>query len=1563
MKSETYVFPTSFAQRRLWFLDQWIPGTAIFNVPLHFRMVGPLNVEALERSLLEIIRRHETLRTSIRVDRGEPVQIVRDRVDFSLEQWDISGLQLDEQKGEIDRQTRHSSLPFDVSRAPLFRASLLRIGAEEHLLLLTTHHLVSDGWSLSILFEELSRLYNAYVLKRRCQLPHLPIQYADFVAWQREHLQGEGLAKRLDYWKRALNGAPPLLELPTDRPRQLTQNAPAARYSISLDPGLVEGLMALGRQNKATLFMTMLAALSTLFYRYSGQNDIVLGTTVANRRPREVEGLIGLFVNALAIRTRHSNDLRFLELLHQVRANALDGYANEDLPFEFLVDELQPERDLRHTPIFQVMFVLQNAPQRLPELRGLEITPLPVENTHAQYDITVWLEEVERGIEGWFEYDARLFNEATIARLTTHYHNILEQIATRPEQRIGDIPILSTGERHKILSSWNRRHQQSSTECQFTEFFEAQVDKSPARIASIFQDRECTYRQLNSRANRAARVLIEHGVGAETLVVTFADRGLDYLTAIIAVLKAGGAFLPLSPDHPNDRAARILMQCQAPVALVGRRYTKHFDDVLEQLPGNHHPKVLSIEKLLMEKRSATNLPTRYSPDNIANVFFTSGSTGHPKGAVIQHNGMLNHILAKIQELGLSGADIVAQDADQTFDIWVWQSFAPLMVGGCVHVFDNDVARDPIELLRKVAQHGITVLEVSPSVLAAMMLDFVGREPELPNLSRLRRLLSSGEALTPTLCLQWFHYYPHIPLLNMWGATECSDDVTHAHVRKPLSPESVAVPVGTPIRNASVYILDSRLQPVPIGVIGELYIGGICVGRGYLTNPARTAEAFLPDPFGERPGSRLYRSGDLGRYLPDGEIEFVARADDQVKIRGFRVEPGEIEATLAQQRGVAESVVLARDDLPGGKQLVAYVLLQPAANDMSGREGDSEPSRTQPLRDASRRRTVRELREFCARKLPDYMIPAFFVLLDRMPLTSSGKVDRNALPMPDIRALQIHRDTVQPRNAAEDLMAGIWCEVLGLDEVGVHDDFFELGGHSLLATQVISRIREAFKTEISLRQFFARPTIASVTDVATKSSRFVDLSKAPPIELAPRNMPLPLSLSQEPIWRFENLLPGTPYHNVANAVRISGPLDVGRLQGALNAVIERHEILRTTFGIVSDQAVQHIAPELTLALHVEDIRARSRSDQDQIVKQIVSEEALEPFDLAAGPLLRAGLIQLDESTHVLVLAMHHIIDDGWSMGIFTRELAACYEVNAGEMGLGELPDLQFQYADFAYWQRLWIQSEAFDEHLRYWKRQLGHEFPELELPTSQPRTTALSFQTASHPAWISAEVIRALTRLSRKEGVTLFMTLLAGLKAWLYGLTGQEDIRVGTLIANRNRVEFEEILGLFVNTLILRTSLEGKPSFRELMHRVRDTTLAAYTHQDIPFEALVAAMEAEYGFERRAMIQVLFVLQDAPGESLEFHGLELTPLKSNMDSFQWKCPVTTFDLVLILCAEEGGMRGRLIYKADLFTSPQVAQWLELYQGLLERVGPNGNQSLTTLLSAFQNTRHDKENGND
>ncbi|HEX8695142.1 MAG TPA: non-ribosomal peptide synthase/polyketide synthase, partial [Longimicrobium sp.] len=1503
----------SFAQERLWFLDRLEPGSTTYNIFGARRLGGVLDETALERSFSEIVRRHESLRTTFREVNGSPVQVVAPFEGFSLAVEDLSGLSEADREAAVGRRAgEEARRPFDLSTGPLFRAALLRLGAEDRVLLLGMHHIVSDGWSMGVLFRELSSLYAAYREGRESPLPELPVQYADYAVWQREQLTGEVLDRQLAYWKERLAGVPELLELPTDHPRPAVQTYRGATVPVALSRELLERLQALARSEGATLYMTLLGAFQVLLSKYAGSEDVVVGSPIAGRARGEVEALIGFFLNTLALRTDLSGNPSFREVLGRVREATLGAYAHQEVPFEKLVAELQPERSLSHAPFFQVWFTLLNAEGggggvALP---GLEVSGVGSELGTAQFDLSLILTATPQGLLGGLNYGTDLFERGTVERMLGHLERVLEQVAADADVRLSRLELLGEAERRQVVEEWNRTDAAYPADRCIHELFEAQAARAPGAVAVRFEGESLTYGELNERANRLAHSLVRLGVGPEVRVGLCLERSMEMVVAILAVLKAGGAYVPLDPGYPAERLAFTLSDAGVPVVLVQ-------ESVRAVLPAVDGVEIVSLDGLSeqLAAESAENPRSGATSESLAYVIYTSGSTGRPKGVLIAHRNVARLFAATEAGFGFGESDVWTLFHSYAFDFSVWELWGALLYGGRLVVVPWSVSRDPAAFRKLLARERVTVLSQTPSAFRALAeVD----EGEAEPLQALRTVVFGGEALQYESLRGWLDRYgPRRPrLVNMYGITETTVHVTwHTVTGRELKDAAAGSGVGKAIPDLRAYVLDPAGNPSPLGVPGELYVGGAGLARGYLGRPGLTAQRFVPDPFSGEAGALLYRSGDRARWKADGTLEYLGRIDQQVKIRGFRIELGEIESVLLAHPGVASAAVIVRGE-GRDTELVAYVVA------------------------AGRAPSPAELRDALKRHLPDYMVPAAFVPLERLPLTANGKLDRKALPAPEAAAAGAEDGYVAPRTPVEEVLAAIWCEVLRLERVGAEDDFFAVGGHSLRATQVAARVRDVFAIELPLRALFEAPVLADLA-ARVEEIRRAGVPVLPPVLPVDRTGPLPLSFAQERLWFIHRLEPGSAAYNMPVVRRLGGALDEPALERALGEIVWRHESLRTTFAEVDGTPVQVVAPFRGFALPVEDLSGLSEADREAAVRRRVQEEAQRAFDLSAGPLFRAALLRLGEEDHVLLLSMHHIVSDGWSTGVLFRELSILYQAYR-DGGESPLPELPVQYGDHAVWQRRHLQGEALERQVAWWKERLAGAPELLELPTDHPRPAVQAYRGAYEPIRVGAELLERLQTLGRGEGATLFMVLTGAFQVLLSKYSGSEDLVVGTTIAGRTRGELEGLIGLFMNTLVLRTDLSGQPTFREVLRRVREMTLGAYEHQELPFERLVEELRPERSLGHSPLIQVLIELLalDGQGGGGGLPGLETRGLGAEVKTAK-------FDLTVGMAITPHGLAGGVIYNTDLFERGTVRALVEHLVRVLEQVSADPDQRISRL----------------
>ena len=1474
--------PQSLAQNRLWITWQLDPHSSAYTIPGALRLRGELAEDAVRASFQQLIQRHEALRTRFYERDGQAFQRIDAKVEFELQVIDLSDLPAAEREARAQQiREDEARTQFDLEKGPLLWVTLVRLDDEDHQLLVTLHHIIADGWSLNILIDEFSRLYAAAVQGQPLELPPLALQYADYGSWQRQWLaEGEG-ERQLAYWKAQLGEEHPTLSLATSHPRSAHHRHTASRHTVRLGVSLSEAIRQTAQAHESTPFMLLLAAFQSLLHRYSGQRDIRIGVPNANRPRQETQGLVGFFINTLVLRAELDGRLAFSELLAATRQTALGAQAHQDLPFEQLLEAFPQARE---QGLFQVMFNHQqrdlSALRRLP---GMLADELPWHSREAKFDLQLHTEEDRNGrLSLSFDYADELFETATIQRLAEHYINLLHAVCEQPQQAIGDIALMQQDEQALYSEAPCAPAQQW-----LPELLNQQTSDA---TALVWDGGSLTFAQLHTQANRLAHYLRDKGVGPDVCVAIAAERSPQLLIGLLAIIKAGGAYVPLDPDYPAERLAYMLKDSGVHLLLTQTA-------LLEQVPSAEGVCVIAMDSLHLDSWPTQPPGLHLHGDNLAYVIYTSGSTGQPKGVGNTHAALAERLQWMQATYQLNETDVLMQKAPISFDVSVWECFWPLISGCRLVLAGPGEHRDPHRIAQLVQEHGVTTLHFVPPLLQ-LFID----EPLVAECTRLRRLFSGGEALPAELRNRVLAQLPAVQLHNRYGPTETAINVTHWHCRVEDGERS---PIGRPLGNVICRVLDEQLNPVPLGVPGELCIGGIGLARGYLGRAGLTAERFVADPYGEA-GARLYRTGDRARWNADGVIEYLGRLDQQVKLRGFRVEPEEIEARMLALEGIAQAVVLVRD-----AQLIGYYTA-PAELD------------------------EQQVKTALAAELPEYMVPALLMRLDSMPLSPSGKLDRRALPEPVWHV----REHVEPETPLQQQIAAIWREVLGLPGIGLRDDFFALGGHSLLATQIISRTRQACDVELPLRTLFEASELGAFAEQVALIQASGQRNQQTAIAKVDRSQPVPLSYSQQRMWFLWQMEPDSPAYNVGGMARLRGVLDVGRFEAALQALIMRHETLRTTFPSVDGVAYQKVAAQTGLRMGWQDFSALDEAERQPRLQQLADHEAHTPFNLETGPLLRACLVKAGEREHYLVLTLHHIVTEGWAMDIFARELSALYEafIDERESPLAPLP---VQYLDYSVWQRQWLEAGERQRQLDYWTAQLGSEHPLLELPGDRPRPPVQSHQGELYRFDLSDDLAARVRAFNAERGLTLFMTMTATLAVLLYRYSGQTDLRIGAPVANRIRPESEGLIGAFLNTQVLRCQLTGQMNVAELFEQVRHTVIEGQSHQDLPFDHLVEALQPPRSAAYNPLFQVMCNVQRWEfQQSRQLAGMTVEYLANDARA-------TKFDLNLEVTDLDHRLGCCLTYSTDLFDEPRIARMAEHWRNLLEALIANPQQRLSEL----------------
>ncbi|PKV11643.1 non-ribosomal peptide synthetase [Xanthomonas prunicola] len=1502
--------PASFAQQRLWFLARLDPrGSTAYHLAGGLRLHGSLDEAALRAALDRIVERHEVLRTCLVEVQGQVRQRILEVAGFTLQRTDLSGHA--QPAACVDAYARdEADRPFDLAHGPLIRGHLLRLDDQQHVLLVTMHHLVSDAWSMGVLLKELGALYAAFLCGHPDPLPPLPVQYADYAIWQHKRLGSDAVQRHLAYWTTQLGGAPTLLPLPLDHPRPALQDYAGASVEFVLPEPVTQGLLALARSHRCSLFSVLLAAWALLLSRLSGEADLVIGTAVAGRTRSEVEPLIGLFVNTVALRLQVPAQGTLSDWLQQVRDVVLRAQDHQDLPFERVVELLQPPRALGHTPIYQVMFGLDAMQQgQSLALPGLEVAPLRTGQDSAEFDLALSMQQHGDALGGRLGYATALFDSDSMQRHVAQFLQLLQAIGTDANPHLAQVPWLPQQQRDQLLHDFNATEAPLPPAATLPQALLAQVQRAPQASALIDGDLNLSYAQVWNRAACLAEHLQRQGLQPGQPVALLLPRSASLVIAQLAVLRCGACYVPMDPDQPAERLGQLLRDCRARLALV------HAQMPLLDIP---QLRCLDPERLALDA-PATLQQVVTHPLAPAYVMYTSGSTGLPKGVTVSHGAVLNLV---VQEgpARLQASDRVAFASNPAFDSATLEVWGSLLNGATVVVVPSPVMRDPQALGALLERERLSVLILVAGVLRAYA-------PLLATqLGALRLLLTGGDVADPHALAQVFDAGGQATVLQTYGPTESTQFVT-ALALDHAPDASQRVPIGRPLPGSRAYVLDRHGHPLPIGVAGELHIAGTQLAQGYLHRPDLTAERFVPDPFAARPGERMYRTGDLARWLADGRLDFLGRNDAQVKIRGFRIEPGEIEAALRGCAGVREAVVIARDDT-GDKRLVAYLV------------GDS--SVLEPA----------ALRLQLAARLPEHMLPAAYVQLDALPLTPNGKLDRAALPAPDAQALDL-QTYVAPQGDLEHVLATLWSELLGVEQVGRNDDFFALGGHSLLAVQLISRLRERLDVELPLAEIFAHPRLAALATVLANATP----QTLPPIVPVARTAPLPLSFAQQRLWFLAQLDPQADLaYLMTNGLRLHGALDRQALRQALDRIVARHATLRTRIGLHQGEPVQLIDAD-SVGFPCSEHDLSTCPDPEAQARLHAEQEIQTRFDMARHTLARGQLLRLGEDDHVLLVTLHHLVSDGWSMGLLVRELSTLYTAFAQGQP-DPLPPLQLQYADIAVWQRRWISGEVLQRQREFWLENLRDAPPLLELPTDRPRPPLQDYTGDTLDIAVDAELTAALRGLSQRHGTTLFMTLLAGWAVLLSRLSGQDQVVIGTPIAGRDRTELEPVIGLFVNSLALQIDLRQAPDTARLLSQVRANTLAAQAHQHLPFEQIVEALKPVRSTAHSPLFQVMFAWQNAPEGHLALPGLTLRPVALPMQTVQ-------FDLEIAMTEHDDVLVGSIGYATALFERSSIERHVALFIATLRAMVAEARTPVARLplLSAAEYAQLRRFNAND
>lgn len=1465
-------YELSSAQKRFFILNQLNPNSTNYNMPNLMQVEGALELQQVEKVFQELIKRHEGLRTSFHFRQGLPVQVVHPEVEFTM-----GRVETESGAADLEQTIRTLVQPFELQQAPLVRATVIRLAEQRHLLFFDMHHIISDAVSMSILIQDFIALY------QHQQLPPIRIQYKDFAAWQNALYISEAFKKQEEFWLDQFAGEIPVLNLPTDLPRPEYQSFEGNVVDFAADAQLTAKLNQLSVENGATLFMTLLAAYYVLLAKYTGQEDLVVGSLIIGRPHVDLEQIIGLFMNTLALRNNPRGELSFKEFLQNVKEGALQAYENQDYPYEELVDRLKVKRDFSRNPLFDTMFLLQNVDMPEIAFENLRFTPYGHNNHNVKLDLIVEVREYENQIYFELKYCTKLFKHSTIEQFTRHYANLLRNLVEHPEEKLGQVEMLSPAEKSLMLAEWNATTKEMPLEKTVYQLFFEQVARWPEKTALVWGQEKLTYREVHEKVSQVARQLLMLGVGEEQVVGIIAGPSLEMVLGLLATLKIGAAYLPINPDFPAERIRYMLSDSQTSVLLVDASVAS-----LGEFPEVQTIRIDQQELVSGQSTWAPGLgegPTCTNPRNLAYVIYTSGTTGQPKGVLLEHRGLVNYVCWFKDLVNLEPGDRTVLLSSFAFDLGYTALYPALLSGAELHLVDRELYSDPEKLLTYLQVNQISYFKATPSLFNMLVNTYSFEEKGFAN--SLRLVVLGGEAINVQDLEKLQRINPEVQVLNHYGPTETTIGTIAQFVNlADLSDYKLHPTIGRPVANQQVYLLDRHMRPVARGVQGEIYIGGVGLARGYLNQPELTAARFFPNPFATDAGY-LYKTGDLGRYLPDGRIEFIGRIDHQVKIRGYRVELGEIERHLLDHELIQEVTILVKVDALGGKFLVAYFI-------------------------AKTELTVAELRSYLNKRLPEYMIPTCFRQIDHMPLTPNGKIDTAALP--DLTAeVNSGVELVLPVTEAEQKMQLIWQEILGIAKIGLHDNFFTLGGNSLKATYLVSRVHKVFQVEIPLRTVFYTATLEEFTEAVVQAER-KDFAEIPRLE---KQESYPVSSAQKRMFVLDQFAGiGTSY-NVFTALQIVGKLEVARVENAFKELIARHEVLRSSFALVDEVPVQIVHDEVNFALEYAELAAGDVHRKTQ--------EFIRKFDLSQAPLLRAGVFRVSPETHYLLVDMHHIISDGTSRSILLREFIELYQGHT-------LPELRVQYKEFSAWQNALLTTGKLKAQEEYWLEVFAQEKPVLKMPLDFPRPAMQSFQGNLLEFKIDRELTSGLKELAATHEGTLFMVLMALYNVLLYKYTDEEDIVVGSPISGRRHVDLDNVIGMFVNTLALRNYPRGEASFSEFFHSVAENALKAFDNQDYQFEKIVEKIQGVRDISRNPLFDTMFILHNTTEPKIELAELSFIPV-NNDGGF------SKFDFSLFAREVDGELWMIFEYCTELFKRETIERMARNYQRIIAAVVEN------------------------
>lgn len=1468
---EKEYYPLSSAQKRLYALNELHKEGIAYNITQVVMVEDNLDVERVKETFDLLIKRHEALRTSFELQEGLVVQRIHDNAEGNFTYREA-------EEADIEEIIDQFIVPFELDKAPLLRTCIVRTEQQNYYIILDIHHIITDGTSIGILMKEFAQIYNNE------KLPEHRLNYKDYAVWQEANKNSEKIVKQKEYWLKEFGSQIPLLNMPTDYKRPSKQQFEGSSVRFSINTELTSHLKNLSRVTNTTLYMVLFSAFNVFIHKYSNQEEVIIGTVTSGRNFDSLQDVVGMFVNTLAIRSSMSEEESFTNYLLRIKDTSLEAFDNSDYQFDQLIEDLHRKRDLSRNPIFDVMFVMENMEIPANDEEHIKFNIYDYKPKGTKLDLTLTAQEREGEIICLFQYSTSLFKEGTIHRFIQYYMEVLNEIIDSSDKKISSIGILPIKEKERILSTFNDTDIMHDNTLTVYEMFERQVEKTPNNIAVVCGKEKLTYVELNQRANSLARTLQQNGVKPDAIVGLLVERSVYMAIGILAVMKAGGAYLPIDSEYPSDRITYMLEDSDASLLIT----QKDLRDLV-----NFSGTMITIDDPCGYSKDSSYIEPISTVNDLAYVIYTSGSTGKPKGVKVEHLSLVNYVTWFSRKSNLQECDKTILLSSFAFDLSYTSLYTSLLCGGELHIVSKDEYTDPEKLLHYIGTHEITYIKATPSLFSMLVNTYSFHKSDICN--SLRLIVLGGEPINVSLVEKYNKIYPDTQIMNHYGPTECTVGCIATLIDLYHLNEYKRCPViGMPIDNTMVYILDNKMEPVAIGQTGELYIGGSCLARGYMNLEELDKEKFVKNPFTKNKKDRLYKTGDLGRYLEDGNIEFLGRIDNQVKIRGYRIELGEIENSILTYPGIDKVCVIDIDDSYGNKEVCAYIV----------------------TRDE---RITYDLRKYLLNKLPTYMVPSYFVIVDEIPITSNGKVNKAALPKPN----NDHVDTIEyvaPRTDTEKRLVTVWREVLGVEQIGIDNNFFEIGGHSLKATVLMSKIQKEFNILIDMKDVFDYPTIRELSTCMNNKNQ----SKFCKIQKVEKQPYYPVSSSQKRIYTLAQIDPESMSYNMPAAYIIKGDLDLERLKDSLAILINRHEVFRTSFHIVKGEIVQQVDDQVKVQVCV---------DESKDTIEHIMMEFIKPFLLGTLPLVRFKLLKVKQEEHVLLMDMHHIIFDGVSIGIFVREFNELYKGNS-------LPELKIQYKDYAVWQKDFLSSDTLKRQEQYWLNSYKNEWSPLTLPLDYERPTIQSFEGSCIKFEIDNTMTRLLRDLNRKTGTTLFMVLYGAYSILLSKYSTQEDIIVGTAEAGRHHADLENLIGMFINTLPLRTYPSGDKTLLQYMEEVKETCFEVFNNSDYQFDLLLDKLNVKREMGRNPLFDTMFILENVEYSSIDMNG-------STFEPFELNNTISKFDFMLVGEEVEETIKFEFKYCTKLFDIKTIERLRDSYIKILSALIHNQEQCICEI----------------